>query len=143
MKILDGRKAFVQWDVNIKVTDEDFNVGDEIHFDNGALSSALVVKAYQLGDKVVADVPNILLTMAYRIKAYRYIKTEEGTYTTDKHIFPVKQRPKPDDYVYTQTEVFNFFDLKKEIEDIMGDVSSALDELHDYAQSLVSGGAVE
>ena len=143
MKILDGRTAFSQWDVDVKITADDLKVGDEVHFHNGTTQNALVLKAYQDGATVVVDVPNIFLTTHFSINAYRYIESAESSYTIQKHCFPVDRRPKPDDYVYTQTEVFQFEDLKKEIEDIMGDVSSALDELHTYAQSLVNGGESE
>lgn len=143
MKILDGRTAFAQWDKDVKITADNLKVGDEIHFDNGTAKTALVLKAYQDGERVVVDVPNIFLKKPFPITAYRYVEGADGSYTKETRTFNIKRRPKPEDYVYTQTEVFNFYDLKKEIEDIMGDVSSALDELHDYAQSLVSGGATE
>lgn len=137
MKILDGRTAFCQWDKDVKITADHLKDGDEIHFDNGATKTALVLKAYQIGEKVVVDVPNILLKKPFPITAYRYIESDDGSYTKETRTFTVKRRPKPDDYVYTQTEVFSFYDLKREIEDIMGDVSAALDELHSYAQSIL------
>lgn len=143
MEILDGRTAFVQWDKDVKLTATDLKVGEEIHFDNGSTQNALIVIAKEYEDKVVVDVPNIFLTNPFQIKVYRYVETNDGSYTKKTILFDVKPRKKPDDYVYTQTEVFNFYDLKKEIEDIMGNVSAALDELHDYAQNLISGGVEE
>ena len=143
MKILNGKNAFTQWDKDVKITADDLKVGDKVHFHNGTTKEAQVLTAYSDGEKVVVEVPNDFLTKSFPIKVYRYIESVDGSYTKEKRIFEVECRPKPADYVYTQTEVFNFNDLKKEIEDIMGDVSSALDELHNYAQSLVSGGATE
>lgn len=201
MYICDGRNAFVQWDVNIKITDKDLKVGDEIHFCNRTKECALVVKAYQFDDKVVADVPNILLTKPFPIRVYRYVTADGSTYSITEQIFEVIARSKPDDYVYTQTEILCYASLDKRIKaleaggggggisptvnitpiegghrvtitdingeqslDIMNgndyilteedkaeivntvleslesDIGSALDELHSYAQNIVSGG---
>ena len=54
MRIYDGRKSFFQWDVNQKLTSPNLSVGDEVHFHTPTFPSALVVKAYALGDLVVA-----------------------------------------------------------------------------------------
>ena len=115
MYICDGRNAFVQWDINMRIADDDFQVGDEIHFCNRTEECALVVKAYQLGDKVVADVPNILLTKSLPIRVYRYITAEDSTYSTAEKIFEVKARTKPDDYVYTQAEILCYASLDRRI----------------------------
>lgn len=106
MHILDGRNAFTQWDKDVKITADDLRDGDEIHFSNGTTQNALVVKAKRHGYEIVVDVPNTLLTTQFPIKAYRYIKSKDGSYTIKKHIFEVKRRPKPEDYVYTETERF-------------------------------------
>lgn len=128
MKICDGREAFVQWDANVRITDDLFKVGDEIHFGNCTYDCALTVKAYQCGDKVVADVPNILLTKVYPIRAFLYIATEDGDYTITESTFAVKPRPKPADYVYTETEcvkvkdfVFKALEEAKKNGDFKGD----------------------
>lgn len=138
MRILDGRNKLYQWDKDIRISGE-FTIGEEIHFSTRATVRALVVKAYEFNGEVVADVPNILLTQPYNITAYRYVEDENGSYTKDEQLFEVEGRAKPDDYVYTQTEVFSFNDLKKEIEDIMGDVSSSLDRIIEIQNSLIGG----
>lgn len=124
MHIYDGRPSFYQWDIDRKITDNRLTVGEEIHFVNTRQTTALVVKAYDLDGKVVADVPNILLQDARPITAYRYIKQSDGSYTTAEYIFGVTQRPKPDDYFYTETEIFT---IQKEIE-------SALQEAKDSGE---------
>lgn len=106
LKIYDGRERFYQWDIDQKITSNTFKVGDEIHFYNRKLSTTPVVIAYELGGKVVADVPNILLQSSSPITAYRYITDENGSKTIEEHTFEVTQRPKPDDYVYTETEIY-------------------------------------
>lgn len=46
------------------------------------------------------------------------------------------------DYVLTEADKKEIADLARaDLEDIIGDIDSALDDLHAYAQSLISGGA--
>lgn len=105
MYIYDGRQTLSQWDINAKIADGNFKVGDEIHFNNTATETALVVEAYQLGDKVVANVPNELTQMTLPIKAMRYVKDGDSEYTVFEQTFSVTKRPKPADYIYTPTEL--------------------------------------
>ena len=43
---------------------------------------------------------------------------------------------------YTDSEISaTTKDLKKYVNDIVGDIETALDELHNYAQALINGGA--
>lgn len=105
MHILDGRSQFFQWDKNIKVTCDNLKEGDKVHFENGTTEKALVTKAYSLDGKIVADVPNIFLTMSFPLKIYRYIEDKECLYTLALSVFEVIHRPMPEDYIYEQTEV--------------------------------------
>lgn len=106
MQIYDGRKYFYQWDLNQKITSDSFRVGDEIHFVNIKQMTALVVAAYELDGKIVANVPNILLQESYPIIVYRCIANGDAASTIDKCKFSVEKRPKPDDYGYTETELY-------------------------------------
>lgn len=105
MRTLDGREQFYQWDLNQKITSNRFSVGEEIHFYNIKQPTALVVLAYELNENVVADVPNIILQSSQPFTAYRYITSDDGSYTIEEKQFKVIQRAKPSDYVYTETEV--------------------------------------
>lgn len=111
MRIYDGRPSFYQWDTNQKITSDQFKVGDEIHFFNIKQQSALVVRAYELDNSIVVDVPNILLQQSYSIIAYRVYVDDDGKATIEECKFRVKQRPKPEDYVYTETEILNYSNL--------------------------------
>ena len=111
MRIYDGRPSFYQWDTNQKITSDQFKVGDEIHFFNIKQPNALVVLAYELDNNIVVDVPNILLQKSYPIIAYRVYVDDDGKATIEERQFKVKQRPKPEDYVYTETEVLNYSNL--------------------------------
>ena len=115
MQIYDGREQFYQWDLDQKITSNTFNVGDEVHFGNIKHSTALVVLAYELNGKVVADVPNVLLQSFSPITAYHYITTDHGVRTTEEESFLVNKRVKPDDYVYTETEVLTYKALDERI----------------------------
>ena len=109
MRILDGRDSFYQWDLNVKITG-DFKVGDEIHFGNRANVKALPVLAYNHDGIVVADVPNILLTRPIAISAYRYV-IDDGKYTKEEQCFDVIARPKPEDYIYEDTDIFELQEI--------------------------------
>lgn len=111
MKIYNNREAFYQWDLEQKITGTSFRVGDQIHFTTPSMSNALVVVCYDIEGDVVADVPNVLLQGVEPITAYRY----RGHRTRHEYIFPIVQRAKPDDYVYTETEVKSFEALEKQI----------------------------
>lgn len=105
MQILDGRSHFYQWDFGIKLTSPDLKVGDEVHFHNKIISEPLTTKAYEDGGQVVVDVPNILLQNDVPLFVFQYVFTEESGYTNTCVAFKVLTRPKPADYVYTETEI--------------------------------------
>lgn len=95
----------------MKLTCDDFKVGDTIHFITVEHSEPLGILTYQLDDKVVVDVPNILLQSAYPITAFRYICEGECVQTVDEATFKVVARCKPSDYIYEETEVLNWKEL--------------------------------
>ena len=115
MKIYDGRDSFYQWDINQKLTATSLKVGDEIHFTNARQPFALVLIAYEFNGKVVVNVPNMLLQMAIPIIVYRYANDGKSGYTIEEYAFTVNQRPRPDDYVYSETEVLNYTSLEKRV----------------------------
>lgn len=106
-RILDGRTCFYQWDYNQKLIVEDPSIV-EVHFCNRTDDCSLIV---EVKDGLV-EVPNILLQTAWPIRAYAY--TGQSTKVEEK--FKVTARSKPSDYVYTETEVKNYDNLRKEIE---------------------------
>ena len=68
--------------------------------------------------KKVAEIPNILLQEAANLAVYEvYIDGDERR-TIGKTILSVEDRPKPDDYVYTETEILNYSRLEKRIEEL-------------------------
>lgn len=115
MQIYDGRDSFYQWDTNQKLTATGLKVGDKLHFFNLKQSEPLTLEAYIFENTTVVDVPNILLQSPFPIVVYRWVDDGTETYTTERYEFGVKPRPKPSDYVYTETEVLTYSALEARI----------------------------
>jgi hypothetical protein len=100
--ILDGREHFYQWDKDRKLVVGSNSI-TEVHFANCLCPNARVceVKTGEGGIRLV-DVPNELLTEYLDIKVWGY----DSGMTKHEQVFEVEKRPKPADYVYTQTEVW-------------------------------------
>lgn len=111
MKIYGSRDSFYQWDVNQKITSAKLREGDEVHFANDRSGEAIVVKAYKHNHVVVADVPNILLQQTNKILVYRYVTDGVSELTVCEKSFDVLARPKPTDYIYTETDCITVQDF--------------------------------
>lgn len=110
--IANDRKSLWQWDLNQQLT----VAGDctEVHYlDRGAPSTLTVsVKDGK------ADIPNILLQKAGRLVVYAYIIDAQDHHTKVCEVFGISARPKPAEYVYTETEVKTWSDLQSQIGDL-------------------------
>lgn len=110
--IANDRKSLWQWDLNQQLT----VAGDctEVHYlDRGAPSTLTV--AVKDGK---ADIPNILLQKAGRLVVYAYIIDAQDHHTKVCETFGIAPRPKPAEYVYTETEVKTWSDLQSQIGDL-------------------------
>lgn len=118
MYIADGRKLFYQWDTDREmiVTDPDIT---ELHFSNDGSENSLVCEVKD----GKASVPNILLQTAGNLHVFGAAEN----HTENVRIFKVFPRPKPDDYVYTETEVLRWETLEHEVEDLKKAVEEAQD----------------
>lgn len=121
MQIFNGRTSFFQWDLNQKLIISD-TVHNEVHFAHEGDENALVVRVREESGQRVVDVPNILLQTADKIVAYMYGDNETESHTHFYKKFSVKKRPKPDDYVYTETETISFSKIQNEVDDLEGRV---------------------
>ena len=108
--VFNGKNVFYQWDLDQKLTVTDPEV-NEVHFCNQTGDCALVCEVYAEGEDRLVNVPNILLQEAWPIRAYAYCDC--ATKAVQK--FEVIARSKPDDYVYTETEIKNWADLDKRL----------------------------
>ena len=107
----DKEGKLTQWDLNRKVIVTGYDGVAEVHFASpGDDHGAYVVELID-GE---AKIPNILLTMAGTINVY--------VYPADRTVFAttlwVMAREKPDDYVYTETEVLSYKTLDEKIGDL-------------------------
>lgn len=110
--IANERKSLWQWDLNQQLT----VAGDctEVHYLNRGAPSTLTV-AVKDGK---ADIPNILLQKAGRLVVYAYIIDAQDHHTKVCETFGIAPRPKPAEYVYTETEVKTWSDLQAQIGDL-------------------------
>lgn len=107
-KIYDGRKNFFQWDTDRKLIVEKMTVDDRVLFSNKLRENSIPCPVYELEGEMVCDVPNELLCEPADIVAYAYILDEHGQKTVYRKKFKVELMEKPDDYVYTETEILSY-----------------------------------
>lgn len=113
--IYDGRKSFYQWDVNQKIVVDNLNC--EIHFKHVGSSNAIICKPYKFENKIVVNVPNILLQESGSIVFWVFVN---GEYTMETGKFNVTSRQKPADYVFTELEHLEYRKLNERIDAIEG-----------------------
>ena len=112
-KIYDGREHFYQWDLDRKLIVSDPSV-TQVHFCNRTDDYSLVCETYVEDGITVVNVPNILLQTDWKIYVYAY----DDKYTKYDEYYEVKGRAKPADYVYTETEVLNWEEMKEAFEEM-------------------------
>lgn len=105
MYIYGNKEVLHQWDLNQKVVIENKAV-EVVQFTNG-VGKVLNVDVID----GMANIPNILLQQTYIIKAYGYC----GECVRESLNIVVLARKKPDDYIYTETDVKTWEDLEQEI----------------------------
>lgn len=126
--IADGRMHFYQWDTGQQLAVIHEEGCEEVHFCHNGDEAALVCPIREEEGKRVADVPNILLQRAGTLMAYLSEETETGERIRKTNSFCVKDRPKPEDYIYTETEVINYNSLSNRLEKLEGEgISQAVE----------------
>lgn len=111
-------KHYYQWDSEQCVVFNGKNMTNttDVHFCNIDSDKALVVKPDIDGDRIIAKVPNKLLQVAKPIVVYLYRSDEaNGNNTMWSARITVVPRPKPADYVYTETEILSYTHLDNRI----------------------------
>lgn len=110
------REMLWQWDRGQRVQLHDVSVGTAVHFSNAAIKpNALVTEAYEDGEGVYANIPDILLQTAGTLTAYIYLEDGDEGHTEYRKMFIVRDREKPDDYVYTEDDVKTWVSLEERI----------------------------
>ena len=105
-----GRKIQVVPGSNMEVTRLDF-----AHKDS---TNALGVVPKTEDGLIVADIPNILLQSDQDIIVYAVNVDGSKTETINECVLTVKKRPKPDDYVYTETEALLYTHILHRMEQL-------------------------
>ena len=118
LRILGHNGQLWQWDTGQKMAVEDNGACNEVHFCNRFSKVALVIPIKDFEGVRTVEVPNILLQVPAALTAYLYHYAEDGSETRFSYSFPVRARPKPEDYVYTETEVLNYNSLVARIDQI-------------------------
>lgn len=115
-KIADGRDRLYQWDSNVKlIIDKTIADGiDEAHFTAKFSRDCLTVQVIHDDDESYVMIPNVLLQQSYDLVVYAYCCTDLVTKHTQE--IPVTAKPKPADYVYTETEVLNYWTLAQRLD---------------------------
>lgn len=96
-----------QWDLNRTV---EIDSPAQVHFALVGSDECLTVES----DGTTVKVPNILLQNGGDILCWIY----KDSQTIDKARISVSRKPKPTDYIYTETEVLSFGKLNNRIDDL-------------------------
>ena len=94
-----------QWDSGrqVRIIPKHGETVSYVHFNNGYMVTPTKTNGIS-----VANIPNILLQQGgYNITVYAVSVSESSIETTESCQFYVKKKTKPNDYVYTETEVAN------------------------------------
>ena len=112
IKLWRDKEHLWQWDIDqrVEVLEDDLSL--QVHFvHNGEV---LAVGVYEEGGKIYANIPNILLQVAGKIRGWVY-RPGESASTLGAFDFTVVARQKSPDYVYTETEILTWYQLSERI----------------------------
>ena len=107
-----------QWELGRKIrilADEPFT---EVHFAQTGDAEALVVEPKEENGVIIADIPNILLQSHRKLFVWLVLSTDDSEENVEMAGFYIETKPKPSDYVYTETEIKNYEALEKRIKAI-------------------------
>lgn len=108
-----------QWDINrqIEIDDADKKI-TEVHFARDGDTEALVVPFTRIQDKLLVNIPDILLQTNHTVSVYAVSESGNEIRTVIIKAFPIIARQKPSDYVYTEAEVLSYRQLEKRVENL-------------------------
>lgn len=122
--IEDGRTSFYQWDLDRRLRLEGVSPGCLVQFCRGN-GSAYTVVTFEENGETFAKVPNAWLQNTGTFSVYICC---ENTYVACKHSFYIHPRPKPDDYVYTETEVLSYKSIDERMRRLESDLDDQVEE---------------
>lgn len=143
---LIGSTELWQWDTGRQIDCAGLQAGTKVQFAY-SYTQTLSTAVKTADGASVADVPNQLLLRPGTLMVYAYVTEADGvSYTKYAARFNVQARPKPDDYVYTPTEVQSWQTIRNEIGDLDDLTTTAKNNLvaaiNEAAASGGGGGSV-
>lgn len=133
MKLADANATLYQWDTGQRLLITGANAGDRadwIMADHEPLSTRL----YQDRNLTYTDIPNILLQTSGSILVYIYSTVADTGETVACSVLRVLPRPKPEDYIYTETEVETWSALNERMNDLVSQVESLYSRVEELEQ---------
>lgn len=116
-------KYLYQWDRNQRVVLDGVAAGTEVHYSCSGFDGGPVLVAYDEGGIIYADVPNLFLTSAGTIRVWLHMDDGNRGTTVFSASITVRPKAKPDDYVYTQTEIRTWESLAAQIAAIVDKIT--------------------
>ncbi len=118
-----------QWELGrkIKITPTDGVRLDRVEYCHANDTEALPVRPYIENGILVADIPNMYLQSGEPIFVYLVHLEENLLETIGSCVLSVAKRPKPNEYVYTETEVMSWQALDASMREFMSSVTTAYD----------------
>ena len=107
LRLSNDDRQFYQWDTERKLIVND-NTCDKVYFSNDGMEMALTCNIYEVDGVRMVNVPNIILQDAKPLKVHLSMVDNDGRLTTYYEAFHVAPRKKPNGYVYTETETFDY-----------------------------------
>ena len=111
-------KNFYQWDHNQRIVLEGVSAGTEVHYSCPGVDGGPVLVAYDEDGIIYADFPNVYLTQTQTVRVWLHIDDGNRGTTVYSASINVKPKVKPDDYVYTQTEVRRWETLEERVKSL-------------------------
>lgn len=144
--LIDG--GLYQWDTGRVVLvepDSGYSI-HEVHFTTKKMDFAYVVKTYVENDAIYCAIPNILLQQQYSIICYEVRENNNGEESVSSTTLSVTKRNKPDDYVYTESELSTYQKLEERIQNLKDnfeDVKTVTDDIHTHSNKTVLDGITD
>ena len=119
-----GRSEFWRWDSNQRLMLEGITSGIEsqieVHYSlrSDDLPHALVTSVYEEDGCYYSDVPNVLLQSTGQMHVYLCFDDGHGRNTADHKSYFIKDREKPEDYLYGETETQTYHSLNVRVTEL-------------------------
>lgn len=128
-KLDDERTLLFQWDLNRFLVINESLVKDgctKVDFSLSRNGEALTCEMKEQEDMRIVEVPNILLQSHGMLYVYADVVGANRRKTRLEFVFRIHQRPKPADYVYTETEVWSYEALEGRMKALEDDLDEQI-----------------